>query len=709
MHKLQLYVNNTRLDLFDDENVTIVDSMKNIRDVAKVFTTFSKQFTVPASKTNNKVFKHFYNYDIDNGFDARVKVDAKIEINNITFKKGKIKLDGVKIKNSVPYAYKVTFFGSVVDLKDIIGEDKLPSLTELQNTDLDYSREAIIYGMAANPGAYCVPLMTYDGTRLYYENDTDINPSGEILFLDKDSNPIDAIVPEEALKWAIRLDQIINAIENEPRYNNKIKFSSNSFFKSNDTEISKLYMALHRKKGAIDIVGRGSVSAPFTSLEGDPPFFDGIGSLNEDGGYVCNEEGQYFLWDVEDETYSVTPIKVIANVESTSYGKYDLIVKKNNEVMKRFDGLTGNQSLWVPSYDVADGDVITLEVNTYNYDVIFEDLYVEIRYRVQSQGAIPDVDTATTSTSTIEARYTFNVGEQIPEMKIMDFLSSLFKMFNLVAYVNDDNEIEVQPLYEFYTQKEQDITDYIDLSESEVNAALPYKEIFFKYEDTNSLLAAQHLQELSDIEWGGSEYTDINSDVYGTTYEVKPSFSHVKFEEIVSDSDENASTEIQYGYYVDDNYDEYLGKPIIFYCDTRYSQAAFKYVHGSGALFTYPAGAVICPSNLEDLTDNDSENIHFNAELNEYTNQLAENTLFERYYKTYIQSVFDSKNRLTKISAFLPPSRFISYDDRIDLSDVIVISGRYYRINSMKIDLITGKTDFELLNTDKTDISQASL
>ena len=64
MQVVELYISNTRVDLFKDESVTITDTIVNAKDVAKVFTAFSQQFSLPASSTNNKIFKHYYNYDI---------------------------------------------------------------------------------------------------------------------------------------------------------------------------------------------------------------------------------------------------------------------------------------------------------------------------------------------------------------------------------------------------------------------------------------------------------------------------------------------------------------------------------------------------------------------------------------------------------------------------------------------------------------------
>ena len=59
--------------MFKDESVSLTQTIQNVRDIAKVFTNFTKTFSLPASKDNNKIFKHYYNFDINDGFDARKK------------------------------------------------------------------------------------------------------------------------------------------------------------------------------------------------------------------------------------------------------------------------------------------------------------------------------------------------------------------------------------------------------------------------------------------------------------------------------------------------------------------------------------------------------------------------------------------------------------------------------------------------------------
>ena len=64
MNKVVLYIKDAdnvfqAVDLFEDETISVTSKIQDIRDISKVFTDFSQSFTLPASKKNNKIFKHF--------------------------------------------------------------------------------------------------------------------------------------------------------------------------------------------------------------------------------------------------------------------------------------------------------------------------------------------------------------------------------------------------------------------------------------------------------------------------------------------------------------------------------------------------------------------------------------------------------------------------------------------------------------------------
>ena len=136
MRRLQLYIGTKRVDLFKDETVSLTQTIQNVKDIAKIFTEFTQTFSVPASSVNNKIFDHYYNFNIIDGFDARNKVAARIELNDLPFKTGLIALQGVDLKNNLAHTYKITFYGNTVNLKDILGADQLASLAELNQYSL---------------------------------------------------------------------------------------------------------------------------------------------------------------------------------------------------------------------------------------------------------------------------------------------------------------------------------------------------------------------------------------------------------------------------------------------------------------------------------------------------------------------------------------------------------------------------------------------
>lgn len=673
---IQLYIENERVDLFGDESINITESIKNAKDISKVFTTFSQQFTVPASKTNNKIFKHYYNYDIDSpyDFDARKKTAARIEINHLPFKKGRIKLEGVSLRDNKPYTYRITFYGSVVDLKDLIGEDKLPSLSDFDGVQKPYDIDSLISDLTQNATAdYALALITAD-QRLYFDTQNSSQGSGNIYY---DTTTPQGLKPQQ-LKYGIKLSKLIEAIFNE--YN--ITLSGDTFFNpSQSNDLDELYMWLHRKKGTVEIT------------PGDNQAVDTFNPSDNINTTVIKLTDSSTL-KLEEDTAQIDVLRFITTTDNDEF-TYDIVVERDTgsgfEVLQIRDNIVGSTSLIIDE-PYVDEYKYKVYIRTYESTAQFAELKWQAQY--VSGGAQTD-ELATTNQDYVVSFY-FVIKENLPEMKIIDFLSGIFKMFNLVAYIDDNDELVTKTLDEFYrTGSTYDISRYIDISNSDIDTALPFKEIFFKYKDTETILAEQHLQEISDVEWGGVEYTS-EADLSGDTYKVEPPFNHSKFEKLLDNSNSNFSTDVQVGYFVTDDEQPYLGDPLIFYIVPQASNVRISYVRGEN-LVNSPAlqGTINMPSNSKTFDAAVSEeNIHFNAELNEFTGTAFEDTLFKRYYERYITSVFNRRNRLTKVTSYLP----VNILREIELNDTITINGRNYIINSMNVNINTGKVEFELLN-----------
>jgi hypothetical protein len=284
-------------------------------------------------------------------------------------------------------------------------------------------------------------------------------------------------------------------------------------------------------------------------------------------------------------------------------------------------------------------------------------------------------------------------------MGVLSFLTEIFKMFNLVTYLENDIVV-VKKLDEFYnTGVSYDVTKYLDVSKSQSNVALPFRRINFSYTGLGTFLAKQH-DQLFNQEWGKIEYNQGNTGIEfsGEIYDYSTAFEHFKFERIIDINNPDPPTDIQWGWCVDDNKESFIGKPIIFY--TTLKTAAISFVDevdinnvaiSKKSIATYIAP---CNSNMNVALFADQPSINFNAEIDEWTGLVNPNTLFLDYHSNYISDVFKKSNRLTKVTAYLPMRILLNYN----LADRFIIHDQQYKINSITTNFKTGKSDIELLN-----------
>ena len=675
MQKIQLYIEGERVDMFKDESVTITQSIQNVKDPSKIFTDFSKSFSLPASSINNKIFKHYYNFDIVGGFDARTKKSSNIELNDLPFRTGKIKLEGVDLKNNKPHTYRITFFGNTVTLKDTLGEDKLGNLAWLDNFAQPYSSanvknilqngKNITVGGTSYPNAITCPLISAT-TRLFYDSATHtVNGKGNLYYDTGHTQDLHGVLWSD-LKYSIRLDLIVKAIEEEYP---SIQFSDD-FFNQTNSAYYNLYMWMHRTKG---VAKSSTSSSPLYSqiVNSFTPTTTFIPNINNNGTTVSN-----FAYGAN------TSSTVTVNNASTN--PYNVVVRLNGSIYQTEANKTQNYSFSLNNMPTGTW-TITLESVTSNTFSSVAWAFTS----VQNQGSYSA--TITSSTVQIDEIFSFFPTQQLPELKIIDFLTGLFKMFNLTAYVVDDI-IKVDSLDTFYSTFETyDITKYVDVNSSKVNIALPYKQINFNYADYNTYLASI-FNQLNNEEFGALEYKgEENLTWVGSDYKIDLPFQKMMYEKLTNQNG-GWSTNIQYGLMNDDNLEPYIGKPLIHYVNLRPNGSTVISFRDSETAHSQVTRYYI-PLNSNGITGTD-QSLHFNSEIDEYALTQNNETLFKNYYKNYIQDVFNEKRRITKLSAYLPLRVLLKYT----LADRFVINSISYKINSITTNLETGKSELELLN-----------
>ena len=685
MRRLQLYIGAERVDLFKDETVSLTQTIQNVKDIAKVFTEFTQTFSVPASSVNNKIFKHYYNFDISGGFDARNKVAASLELNDLPFKTGLIALQGVDLKNNVAHTYKITFYGNTVNLKDVLGADQLASLADLNQYSLEYNYTNVKDKLEAGAGPLIAPLITHTN-RLFYDSSVHSAAINNLYYNSHGTYNDNGVLWSE-LKFAITLQAIIDAIEEKYP---SIVFSDDFFNNASNVDFNNLFMWLHRKKGNVETTtaqgGFSWTTVPFSVFSETGERVAGL--TNQSlvlGGDFINGYGETPL--------SITPVGT---------DPYSVRVLQDGAIYLQDTDVIG-------SINYFDTEETTLPAGTYTLEIAAENTVNFLANGISWRAELYDTAPETAGVLIVknfnlfntDLKNQFTITEQIPKMKIIDFLTAIFKMFNLTAYVDDLGTIVVRTLDSYYAASTTvyNIDKYLDTTTSKVDIALPFKEIFFSYKGLGTILAEKYNQ-INNIEWATEKYTPTNTQFTtpSESYKVEVPFEHMMFERL-PDVDTFTNTEILYGVCIDDNLEPYIGEPLIFYREftpffVDQTPIALKETEASAPdeITTYNM-----PSNSWSLNPATStSNINFSNEFNEYTLSTDfTGTLFNNYYLNYIKDVFNTQRRLTKVTAYLPMKVYYN----LKLNDLIELGQDSYKINSLTTDLTTGKTEFELLNT----------
>ena len=552
MQIVQLYVEGERVDMFQDESITISDSIANVKDISKIYTTYSRQFTLPASKTNNKIFKHYYNFDIsDNSFDARFRVSAYLNVNGIRYKDGKLRLSGVKLKDNKPESYQVTFFGNAVSLKDKLGEDKLSDLVGgsngLNNYDHDYDNTTV-----RNSFRNSTPLFSGDikysfisHTRVFqYDGSTTITSTGG-------ASGNDRYVTYTDLKPSIRLKSIIDAISEKYSLDFSQYFWNTAYFKN-------LYMWLHKEAGGMTQAEGNRLTSYFADTSVWTT--SGTDQRITPGGYLQT-------FGTEQPNISLRRRYIIEDFIVTAPSvDYTLEIRDNGTV--RFRGsATGTNTFTV---DEALGGTQTHYLDfTIISDSVFTPTNQQIKIREQYWNSLnqwADGTLVTYNCASGAVTQTVSVAEQMPEMKVYDFVINLFKMHLLTSSIttelNGDETIEVLPLVDYYsTGTEHDITKYIDVKETQVERLLPYKEINFSYKGRKTALITAYDEAYPTAKFGDLNWNAGTEDMDGEKYSVELGFEHMYFERLRSSG--GALSNVQNGLFTNKDLEPVVGLPLI--------------------------------------------------------------------------------------------------------------------------------------------------
>lgn len=799
--KSDIYIGGTKLDQFKDESATVVSNVLDISNIEKNLGDYSKTFTVPASKNNNILFKHWYNANIDNQFDARVKVDGRIDIDGMPFRIGAFRLAKVNVKNQRVSSYTINFFGNFVSLKDILGEDELKDLSFLDNYSHTFSYNNVKTGLQSSLFADDVKYTLASGKRYYYNSNNSLDETEQISNIDWDgisggmsSNGVNY----QDLRPSLRLIRIIEAIEQEYGSSQIVQLevtvsttnSFNSFckitlngvtyeipvtFGTPTTNALQIRQYLEAFVPAYRVIQNGAILT-ITSVVGGlqtDPVFEQYTATDMEATftviqYGTDEEGLSFsreffnteefqnlyLWCDDDATEGVG--QVFRQVE------FDTSTSPNISTTTNEGTFTLNAGDVLKCNFVAERDfppVPTPTTDQINYRsiniklIINGVVYAEVNrtygWRFQSFGShlnelkavmnttfIPEVagtytafyeittnatdieqvewfalvngtstGSAIGSGATNNALPNFRFTDNMPEIKIIDFLKGLFDMFKLVVIAQDDGTLYINTLNNYYQEGvNYDLTNYINFDTYDANRGELLKEIEFKTVSPTTNLALQ-FKENNNTPYGEEkvDLKDANGKpLDGGTLKVETPFEQPVYERLI-DQNTGDLKDIQVAGIYDRDLNPVNPAPIIHYINnvTMPSGTSIKMRDEDEVGFEVAGNLNNISSDFP--LNQPSYSVLFGSEFSTWDSTLITNTLYQNHWSNYISNIFNIKRRIWNYTANDLPLNIIN---NLELNDVIKIRDNQYRINKFSVDLLNGNTTFELINAFDTILIQ---
>jgi len=665
---LRLTLAGNEIELYENEPVNLSYQFSDIQDINASSSSFSQTFRVPLTKKNQDYFGAVNEFGLITTWNPKVKVDAELTYNTIPVMRGFAQVKAVYVQKGKYADVEIAVFGETANLSRDIGDGML--------TDLD--------------------LSAYDHTL----NATNIeaswagNLSGGVIrygLPDKgqnwtSSNIWTATNPLEHGDFTpyFRASKLFEEIMTEAGYTYDSTFL---------TRVDGLYLAMYNGNLAIqgstnpqgqtafvgyssDVTGLSSSSfANLTGFSESAPFYDTGGNFNGTT-YTAPFQAYYtfrvYVKGTLNDSGSGTTLNMrLAKNTSTSVAT---ILPNISAVF--FQNVIPYVILTEPIL-LNTGDAVSLQYALSNSGHTVDFTGTD---ELGSGGTGFEVVQVSAGTS----GQTVDTEANMPQMKQIDFIAGLQKMFNLVFIPDRNNakHLSIEPFNDYIASgATQDWTNKIDLSKDLTIAPttdIQARQYDWTHSNGKDLINDLVFKNASRV-YGRYRVDDPENDFASGNKEIKTPFApHVA----------SYIPGTQYAIHrmlIDTEQDDKTIKdplPRLAFWNGQQDGTIFYQNDASSATTTdteYPAFSQF--SSLEATITN--EDLGFGAERPFHiveANPL--NTLYYKYWRPFVNELYSSDAR--KLTAFFRLTR--SELATFEFSDKIYIKDTYWRILSVSYD-----------------------
>ena len=451
--------NAATIDLYENEKMHLNYKFTDLTDFSSVG-SYSQEFRIPASKTNVDFFGAIFNVNFNGWFDFRKKVEASINVNTIPISTGHIQVKKLYWQSGKLFEFEVVFFGEVPSLARLLNEKKLRDIESIVAGDLDYD---LLHENVETPPNEHTILTLCDKWNLtasnplgqpIYWNDELALRVGQLTPAVKAYYLFEQIMQDAGIQWTS--DNLANCLDNV-----YVPFVNGQY--------------LNSTLGLNDNASNLAVASDVNGLTFGPSnnIYNLYSALTEYEDAGTNWSGGIFTVPYTAQySFRITAHGVVNTLNGEDFGNYPLRV-----LVYVDDVYTYDYELLQTSYLFYLDTTQTFQLNEGQ----------EIKFKLQ---ILPQNSTAGTFTWDVDlygnglvdsfgtglelvSVGTSLIGDQVvmqynaPDMKQIDFITSIQKMFNL-AFVPDrtlPNTLRIEPFVEYIASGNTlDWTNKLDLS-----------------------------------------------------------------------------------------------------------------------------------------------------------------------------------------------------------------------------------------------------
>ena len=687
MNNVRLVCGGVSVDLPSDFGILINKSIADIREPESRSSDWSKTFTLPGTKANNKLFTHLFdlNLSIRNtsatnfnpDFNPNLKADAILQVDEVTQIQGFIRLLGIKINDFNQIEYECSMHGELADLFAKVADAKL--------ADLDFTAYNHIISDTNIFNSWDTSIVKNNSSG--YVNFSGGAPIGEGYvygWIDNGTYADYSMMYTDDMTPYLYAKTVVDAIFSGTGYS----YSSGSFF--NSAQFKRLVVPCPTKS---PILSENDVALRQFEAKAS-------------GTTTYNQGGQYnFTIEVSDPSNQYNPT-TSTFTNGFHNQKYDFNFYVNGSVTN----LSYNVTNWVRfrlfvngkfAKEIAVPKIGDISGNaTFDETLIFEDIKLRKGdtvtlhpgfIRDNFNAIIPTAQTIINSSSKfyntiVESSYAYDDNMDFTgfftgvETKQREFMRWIFTMFNLYVEATEiDKQLIILPREEFLTNTVRDWTEKRDISQpleiipmGELEAGRYtftykqgkddgnkyYEEDYSRiYGDRQILIQNDFVKDEKKIEIG-----------FVPTLIVKPENEIDKYlPEIATNNGEQKSGDLR-----------------ILQYKVKTSQV---YTVRNGAFSTTATGGVTKTKYpfMGHLDDPLTSTTDINFGLPRFIGlppgtPVTNNNLFNQYWSKYMQETTDKDSKIVKGQFYLTPADM----EKLSFRDLYFFDNNYFRLNKIE-------------------------